>query len=227
MRIEAQLAQTLDAATAHDTILLTFSGHGTHNHRLVAHDTSLSDLADTTISMASLAPLRGRSIGADLVRLYQSSLPDAAAYLRRANRALIVAAWLEAMPMETLEQTYTNSPFVPISYGDVRRIVDATRFHLRSVVPIVQALHPGLLLEDEALDELTTRLEVGLPAAALPLLAVPTLTRGEILLLVRQAITQPAVAWAVVEPVATKLFGAARAQQLTAVWPPLPSQGVS
>jgi helicase len=41
--------------------------------------------------------------------------------------------------METLEQTYTNSSYVPFSYGDVRRIVNATRFHLRSIVPIVQA----------------------------------------------------------------------------------------
>jgi helicase len=112
------------------------------------------------------------------VRLYQGSVPDATAYLRRAKRALIVAAWLEGMPMETLEQTYTNSSYVPISYGDVRRIVDATRFHLRSVVPIVQALHPALLLEEEALNELTTRLEMGLPTLALPPLAVPTLTRG-------------------------------------------------
>ena len=60
-----------------------------------------------------------------------------------------------------------------------RRIVDATLFHLPSMVPIVQALHPALLLEDEALDKLTTRLEVGLPVATLPLLAVPTLTRDE------------------------------------------------
>ena len=42
-------------ATEHETVLFTFSGHGTYNHRLVAHDTSLADLADTTISMASLA----------------------------------------------------------------------------------------------------------------------------------------------------------------------------
>jgi replicative superfamily II helicase len=158
-------------------------------------------------------------LGTDLVRLYQGSVPDAAAYLRRAKRALIVAAWLEGMPLETLEQTYTNSPYVPISYGDVRRIVDATRFHLRSVVPIVQALHPTLLLEEEALNELTTRLEMGLPTLALPLLAVPTLTRGEILLLVNQGLTQPTSGWTVVEPLVTKLFGAARAQQLAAGWP--------
>lgn len=158
-------------------------------------------------------------LGPDLVRLYQGSLPDATAYPRRAKRALIVAAWLEGVPMETMEQTYTNSPFVPVSYGDVRRIVDATRFHLRSVVPIVQALHPSLLLEDEALNELTTRLEVGLPVAALPLLAVPTLTRGEILLLSHQATVQPTSQWAVVELIAARLFGQERAQQLAAVWP--------
>ncbi|MBO2012929.1 hypothetical protein [Hymenobacter negativus] len=96
--------------------------------------------------------------------------------------------------MEDLEQPYTNSPFVPVNYGDVRCIVDTTCFHLRAVIPIVQALHPALLLEDEALDELFPRLEVGLLGVALPLLAVPTLTRGEILLLVRQGVIHPAVA---------------------------------
>ncbi|MGI4744280.1 MAG: hypothetical protein ACRYG7_54720 [Janthinobacterium lividum] len=46
--------------------------------------------------------------------------------------------------------------------------MDATRFHLRSVVPIVRALPPALLLEEEALNELTTRLKTGLPTLALP-----------------------------------------------------------
>jgi hypothetical protein len=53
----------------------------------------------------------------------------------------------------------------------------------------------------------------------LPLLAVPTLTRGEILLLVSQGLTQLTSGWAVVEPLVTQLFGAARAQQLAAGWP--------
>jgi helicase len=97
-----------------------------------------------------------------------------------AKRALLVAE----MPMKTLERTYTNTAFVLISYSDVYRIADATRFCLRLVVPIVQALQTVLLLEDEALNESTTRLETGLPTLALPLLAVPTLTRGEILLLI-------------------------------------------
>jgi len=58
-----------------------------------------------------------------------------------------------------------------------------------------------------------------LPTIALPLLAVPTLTRGEILLLINQGLTQPDSGWAVVEPLATQLFGVARAQQLAVVRP--------
>lgn len=59
--IEELLNRTLDEATEQDIVLLTFSGHGTHNHRLVAYDTKLSDLAATTIAMASLAERFRRS----------------------------------------------------------------------------------------------------------------------------------------------------------------------
>ncbi|MBT2559283.1 hypothetical protein J7E24_15955 [Hymenobacter sp. ISL-91] len=159
-----------------------------------------------------------QKVGNDLVQLYQRSLPDQLAYLRRAKRALLVEAWLEGDSLESLEQAYTNSSFVPVSYGDVRRIADATRYHFRSVVPIVQALHPMLLLEDEALNLLTTRLEVGLPASALPLLKVPTLNRGEILLLARHGIVDPSLPWAAVEPAAIELFGLERSQAIGPVW---------
>ena len=54
-RVEELLSQTLDAATEEDTVLLAFSGHGTHSHRIVTHDTDLLNSIDTTISMASLA----------------------------------------------------------------------------------------------------------------------------------------------------------------------------
>ena len=35
--------------------MLTFPGRGTYDHRLVAPDTNLADMADMTIAMASLA----------------------------------------------------------------------------------------------------------------------------------------------------------------------------
>ena len=157
-------------------------------------------------------------IGNDLIQLYQRSLLDPLTYLRRAKRALLVNAWIEGRAMESLEQTYTNSPFVAVSYGDVRRIVDATRYHFRSVVPIVQALHPVLLLDDEALNLLTTRLEVGLPPMALPLLKVSILNRGEILLLVQHGVADPTRAWKTVEPLAITLFGPERTQEIATAW---------
>src|SRR6266567_6306679 len=55
--IRRALRETLDHATANDTVILFYSGHGSHDHRLAAHDTSLADLANTTIPMQELADL--------------------------------------------------------------------------------------------------------------------------------------------------------------------------
>jgi helicase len=49
------LTSTLDAAGPEDTVILSFVGHGTHDHRLVTHDTQFSDLAATTLPMDELA----------------------------------------------------------------------------------------------------------------------------------------------------------------------------
>lgn len=53
--IRAQFDRTLAAATSEDTVILSFAGHGTRDHRLVAHDTEMPRLSDTTIPMAELA----------------------------------------------------------------------------------------------------------------------------------------------------------------------------
>jgi hypothetical protein len=160
-------------------------------------------------------------IGNDMVLLYQRFLPDQLAYQRRAKRALTVADWMDGMTMEDLERTYTNSPNAPfsaMSYGDVRRIAEATRYHFRSVVPIMQALHPDLLLDDEAVTTMSARLEFGLPDAALPMLKVPTLTRGEILLFMQHGITDPTLLWESVAPVALLLFEEVRHGELATLW---------
>ncbi|GAB4015168.1 caspase family protein [Spirosoma migulaei] len=152
--------------------------------------------------------------GEDIVHLYGRSLTDPLDYYRRSKRTLVVNDWIRGTSMETIESTYTNNSFLPMSYGDVRRIADATRFHLRSVVPIVQALYPILDLNDEELDTLTTRLETGLPVTALPLIKISTLTRGEILILVQNGIREPANLWALDETQLGKLIGINRAIEL-------------
>jgi len=49
------LDSTLGAATSEDTVILFYSGHGTRDHRLVAHDTDRTKYAETTIDMGELA----------------------------------------------------------------------------------------------------------------------------------------------------------------------------
>jgi helicase len=53
--IRLALDQTLGAANEDDIVIVSFAGHGTHDHRIVAHDTLLDALPDSTISMSELA----------------------------------------------------------------------------------------------------------------------------------------------------------------------------
>lgn len=54
-RVRGVFDEILGAATADDVIILSFAGHGTHDHRLVVHDSAADDLENTTIPMAELA----------------------------------------------------------------------------------------------------------------------------------------------------------------------------
>jgi helicase len=53
--IRAAITETLGAAGPDDTVILSFSGHGTRDHRLVAYDTLHASLAATTLPMQELA----------------------------------------------------------------------------------------------------------------------------------------------------------------------------
>src|SRR5690349_15732716 len=49
--IRDALDSTLGAAEEGDVVILGFAGHGTQDHRLVLHDTSVADLPNTTLGM--------------------------------------------------------------------------------------------------------------------------------------------------------------------------------
>ena len=53
--IRDALRETLDSATESDVVVFSFSGHGSHDHRLAAFDTALADLTDSSIGMDELA----------------------------------------------------------------------------------------------------------------------------------------------------------------------------
>ncbi len=60
-RVLSTLTDALDKADSDDLVIVSFAGHGTHDHRLVLHDTEKSDLASTTIAMEDLASSFRRS----------------------------------------------------------------------------------------------------------------------------------------------------------------------
>ena len=53
--IRAALSRLEGQAAAGDTVVLYFSGHGSHDHRLATHDTELTHLASTMVSMDEIA----------------------------------------------------------------------------------------------------------------------------------------------------------------------------
>src|SRR5260370_36434393 len=55
--IRSALVATLESAGANDTVIVTFAGHGSPSHRLLAHDTFKAEFAKTSISMDELAQM--------------------------------------------------------------------------------------------------------------------------------------------------------------------------
>ncbi|MHB1099824.1 MAG: DEAD/DEAH box helicase [Burkholderiales bacterium] len=110
---------------------------------------------------------------------------DEIGFWRRCKRAALVYDWLDGAAVEDLETRYTANIFQgTISYGDIIRITDGTRYHLRSAHQILAALFPQQPEFLAELDVLLERLEFGLPEGAIILRQLPiSLTRGQYLAL--------------------------------------------
>jgi helicase len=125
--------------------------------------------------------------GSAVVHLLQRfSGGDEFVYYARCKRACILFDWVRGVPVEDIERRYaSNNPYYGnISYGDIRRFADLTRFQLRSAHQIASLIFPGQALDEKALDSLLKQLEVGIPVECLSLLELPLrLSRGEYLAL--------------------------------------------
>lgn len=127
----------------------------------------------------------GQRYGFDMVQKLQQYCRDQVEFWARCKRAALLWDWIEGAPVDTLEQQYSTTPYQgAIGYGDIIRIADGTRFHLRSAHQILAVLFPAQPQFLAGLDEILLRLEMGLPAGALALtkLAVP-MGRGQYLAL--------------------------------------------
>ena len=123
----------------------------------------------------------GRSVVDGLQRYCQSQFD----FWARCKRASLLHDWIEGTPVDRLESHYSTTPFRgTVGYGDIIRIADSTRFHLRSAHQIISALFPDQPDLLSGLDQLLHRLEFGLPARALPLTDISLqLARGQYLAL--------------------------------------------
>ncbi|WP_246727527.1 hypothetical protein [Rhizobium laguerreae] len=125
--------------------------------------------------------------GIDAVRSLQRFAADEFAFWQRCKRAAILYDWLDGTEVEEIERRYSYTPFQGnVSYGDIVRVADATRFHLRSAHQIFAAMYPEKPQLLASLSTLLDRLELGLPADALPLTEVAGLSRGQYLALLQQ-----------------------------------------
>jgi helicase len=128
--------------------------------------------------------------GHELIYSLQKNADDFFAYYARCKRALILANWVEGVSIEEIEEQYSVNFFYAISYGHIRGIVDATRFHLRAAHQIASILFIDRGPDETSIENLLKQLEEGLPVSALGLLAIPVeLTRGEYLSFFKAGVT--------------------------------------
>jgi replicative superfamily II helicase len=163
--------------------------------------------------------------GTEPIRLLQQHARDAFDYYARCKRAAILWDWVSGVPTETIEQRYTTTPYQGrIGYGDVRKFADATRFHLRSAHQIASVMLVGQGPDEEAIERLLKRLELGIPADALGLLDIPaSLSRGEYLALYGVGVKSADDLWGLASDTLRQALGPTRASELEALRP----EGVS
>jgi replicative superfamily II helicase len=156
--------------------------------------------------------------GRQVVQVLQVYSGDLMNYYARCKRAALLWDWIQGTPVEEIERRYTVNPFSgQITHGDVRRFADTTRYHLRSAFQIASITFMGEGPGEEEIEALLRQLEVGIPAEALGLLALPIpLGRGEYLVLYNAGSKTPDDVFAARPEVVTELLGPARARQVVA-----------
>lgn len=158
----------------------------------------------------------GSRYGHNMMGALQQYAIDEFCVWQRCKRASILWDWIHGTPVDVLERHYTTTPFQgAMNYGDIIRIVDGTRFHLRSAHQILTVLFPQNSEFLTELDEILTRLEFGLPVEALPLLKllIP-LTRGQYLALHSAGLLTPEEVISQPQHMLTKYIGAVSTELL-------------
>ncbi|HXS54010.1 MAG TPA: DEAD/DEAH box helicase [Usitatibacter sp.] len=123
--------------------------------------------------------------GSESVRLLQRFANETQDYWARCKRAAILWDWMHGVSTEEIERHFSPTPYQGrVTYGDIRRIADATRFHLRSAQQVIAVLVTDDVEILRSIDATLESLEVGLPRESLGLLDMrASLNRGQYLAL--------------------------------------------
>ena len=161
------------------------------------------------------------TFGITIVHMLQRFAPDNLGYLARCKRACVISDWIEGVPAEDIERTYTTQIYAaPLNYGDIRNIADTTRFHLRSAREIVSLLLISSPAFEQEIDNLLMQLEAGLPADTLDLLALPIpLHRGDRLALRSAGIKTREQLWQMQREMLEGILGRSISKQLELLRP--------
>jgi replicative superfamily II helicase len=161
-----------------------------------------------------LASVLGRAVSQSL----QQGADDMIVYCKRAKRSCVLLDWIEGKSIESMETRFSVNPFNSVGAGDIRSVVDTTRFHLRSVFNIATVLIPGLYQDPIDFEHILQQLEFGIPANLLPLLEMPIrLSRGEYLILGANNITTADAFLNLPTSIMVELFGEQRANGIEVI----------
>lgn len=154
--------------------------------------------------------------GPGTVHALQFGAADLWEYYARCKRAAILWDWVRGIPLDTIETTYSTTPFGgAVGLGDVRNIADLTRMHMRSAHQIASVMFPGQGPDEGSVNDLLGQLEEGIPSVALALRTLPRrLGRGEYLRLLERGISTPDAFWQMSDADRVLTFGGARAAEL-------------
>jgi len=163
----------------------------------------------------------GSRFGNAIASILGRFAPDHIAFWRRCKRALVVEDWISGKPMTEIEARFTSNPYQgAITAGSVRQFADATRYHLRPAHQIASLLLLADAPSDDDMETLLRRIELGIPAAAVPLLELPVpLLRGEYLALHGAGATSLSGVWALAREQLEQLVGRDTASRLWSLRP--------
>jgi len=214
---------TLESALRLVEILKKTASNGISPEKLMALVQALPELDNQYTPLFRKGQLEFRwtreaaiRFGNDTALALQRYSGDPLTYCARTKRACILWDWINGVPINEMEKSYTINPRQgSVAGGDIRSISDTTRFHLRSAFQIASLLAPADIPNPEATDVLLRQLETGIPAKALDLLRLPVpLGRGEYLALFRAGVTRVSEFWVMLPDQIKTILGTERTKQL-------------